>query len=111
MEGFNIQSINTNEDVEVSYTPSDSVFRYSYVVIKDNVEAISKMEIKAVLDACQLKDSLALLDETLKRIFSNNAEVSYDQFKYLFTSGNDQSGIGYILTPEGIRKYQEIYNA
>ena len=38
MEGFNIQSINTNDDVVVSYTPSDSVFRYNYVITKDNIK-------------------------------------------------------------------------
>lgn len=38
MEGFNIQSINTNDDVVVSYTPSDSVFRYNYVVTKDSIK-------------------------------------------------------------------------
>ena len=37
MEGFNIQSINTNEDVVVSYTPSEFVFRYNYTIIKDNI--------------------------------------------------------------------------
>ena len=38
MEGFNIQSINTNDDVVVSYTPSEFVFRYNYVITKDNVK-------------------------------------------------------------------------
>ena len=53
MEGFNIQSINTNEDVVVSYTPSESVFRYCYVIIKNgdrgeviNVESKNPTEIK-----------------------------------------------------------------
>ena len=38
MEEFNIQSINTNEDVVVSFTPSDSVFRYNYVITKNNIK-------------------------------------------------------------------------
>ena len=42
MEGFNVQSINTNEDVVVTYTPSEFVFRYIYTISKDN--SITKTE-------------------------------------------------------------------
>ncbi len=37
MEGFNVQSINTNEDVVVTYTPSEFVFRYIYILFQKTI--------------------------------------------------------------------------
>ena len=38
MEGLNIQSLNTNEDSIVIYTPSELVFRYTYTITKNGIK-------------------------------------------------------------------------
>lgn len=91
------------------------VANYGSVYARSKVESNSvgkmeKSEIKTVLNTCEIKDSFALLEETHKRIFSSNQQITYDEFKRMFTEPNDQTGIGFMLTPEGARKYQELYN-
>lgn len=41
MEGFNIQSLNTDEESIIVYTPSNDVFKYTYTVIKNGVRVES----------------------------------------------------------------------
>ena len=47
MEGFNVQSLNTDEESIIVYTPSNDVFKYTYTIIKNGVRGESVNVLKA----------------------------------------------------------------
>lgn len=62
----------------------------------------SKETMKKILDASELKDSLNLVDVTNKTLFgTENTGIVYDRFKGLFAL-ND--GVGYLISPKGVRQ-------
>lgn len=80
-----------------------------------NSEGFNEMdrdEVKKVLDAMEAKDSRNLVQETTRRIFGENKDrrLGYEEFKALFTDKNENTTIDYILSAEGVRKFQEKYN-
>lgn len=74
-----------------------------------NLEKIDMTVVKSILDTCELKDSLSLLNYTIKTIFEGKPKLTYNEFKEKFTSKD--KGIGFMLSPEGIRFMQEECNA
>lgn len=61
-----------------------------------------KETMKQILDSCELKDSMNLVEVTVNRIFGqDSAGIGYEKFKDMFTL-ND--GIGYLLSPKGVRQ-------
>lgn len=62
----------------------------------------SKDTMKKILDASEIKDSLNLVDVTNKTLFGpENTGIVYDKFKGLF--GLDE-GVGYLISPKGVRQ-------
>lgn len=70
---------------------------------------LQKETMKEILNTCELKDSLNLVEVSCKKIFSGaETGLGYDSFKYRFS--DKDNGIGYLLTPKGVRKHLEINN-
>lgn len=80
MEGFSIQSINTNEDVVVSYTPSDSVFRYNYTIIKDGIrEETINIDYNAPIELKLIDEGTYVIEVNTFDIYGNlRTDISDD---------------------------------
>lgn len=64
---------------------------------------------KEILDACELKDSLNLVEVISKELFvSASSGINYEQFKALFE--RKENSIGWMLSSKGIRYYLEQNN-
>jgi len=65
--------------------------------------------LKKILDASELKDSVNLCNIVINKIFGNeNNIVSYEKWESLFA--DEENGIGFILSPKGIRNMLEKNN-
>ena len=62
--------------------------------------------LKKILDASELKDSVNLCKIVCEKIFENE-NVNYEKWENLFV---DENGIGFILSPKGIRNMLEKNN-
>ncbi len=63
--------------------------------------------IKKILDASELKDSVNLCKIVCEKIFENE-NVNYEKWENLFV--DEENGIGFILSPKGIRNMLEKNN-
>ena len=55
-----------------------------------------------------LQDSLNLIDVTNKKLFgSDNSSIVYDKFKEMFALDD---GVGYLISPKGVRQALLEYN-
>lgn len=67
-----------------------------------------KDKMKELLDCCELKDSVNLVEVACKEIFISEQGIRYSQFKELFE--RKESSLGWILTAKGIRENLEKNN-
>jgi len=63
--------------------------------------------LKKILDASELKDSVNLCKIVCEKIFENE-NVNYEKWENLFV--DEENGIGFILSPKGIRNMLEKNN-
>ena len=63
---------------------------------------------KNILDTCELKDSVHLVDVAIQKMFGHTSELSYDSFKYLFNK--DKDSLGWLISVKGIRHAIEENN-
>ena len=65
--------------------------------------------LKKILDASELKDSVNLYNIVINKIFENeNNNINYEKWESLFV--DEENGIGFILSPKGIRNMLEKNN-
>lgn len=67
-----------------------------------------KATLKGLLDACELKDSIHLVDVTLESVFPFDQGMNYEQFKHLFA--RKEESVGWLLTAKGVRALLEKNN-
>ena len=80
MEGFNIQS-NTTEEYVVNYTPSVSVFRYTYAIIKDgNKGEEIKVDTKTPSSIKLTGDGKYKIEVTTYDIKGNKTTISSEEY-------------------------------
>ena len=73
-----------------------------------DVPQLDKGIMKNILDTCELKDSVHLVDVAIQKMFGNTSELSYDSFKYLFNK--DKDSLGWLISVKGIRHAIEENN-
>lgn len=75
----------------------------------NEIGELPKDRMKEILDACELKDSLNLIEVISKELFVfSEGGINYDQFKNLFE--RRENSIGWMISSKGIRTYLEQNN-
>ena len=82
--------------------------RYKFAKNPD-IGEFTKDEMQTVLNTCELKDSIHLVDVTIETMFSgNDSGIDYETFKDKLQ--DKEKGIGYLFSAKGVRKLLEINN-
>lgn len=74
----------------------------------NEIGEFDKLTLKTLLDACELKDSIHLVDVTLESLFPIDQGLNYEQFKSLFERKEDS--VGWVINAKGVRSLLEKNN-
>lgn len=70
----------------------------------------TKEEMQTVLNTCELKDSMHLVDVTIDTMFKGNESgIDYETFKAKLQE-DEKNGLGYLFSAKGVRRLLEINN-
>lgn len=70
----------------------------------------TKEEMQTVLNTCELKDSMHLVDVTIDTMFKGNESgIDYEKFKAKLQE-DEKNGLGYLFSAKGVRRLLEINN-
>ena len=71
----------------------------------EEIGAVSKEQLKDLIDTSELKDSQNLVEVTNKLIFgeSTSQELNYSQFKAKFENDNRDTSLAFLLSASGVR--------
>ena len=81
--------------------------RYKFAKNPD-IGEFTKDEMQTVLNTCELKDSMHLVDVTIQTMFPGNEGIDYETFKAKLQE--KENGLGYLFSAKGVRKLLEINN-
>ena len=64
-----------------------------------------------MLNTCELKDSMHLVDVTIDTMFKGNeGGIDYETFKTKLQLQEKENGLGYLFSAKGVRKLLEANN-
>ena len=74
----------------------------------EKIGALNTSEITEIVETCELKDIENLMKLINEKLFNNKSGYEWEEFKMLFE--NENSGLGWIFSSQGIRKKLEENN-
>ena len=84
--------------------------RYKFAKNPD-IGEFTKEEMQTVLNTCELKDSMHLVDVTIDTMFKGNESgIDYETFKTKLQLQEKENGLGYLFSAKGVRKLLEANN-